>query len=68
MTKSNPTIHEKIAQLDELVAWFDSDEFTLETALKTFRKAEQLAKEIEADLATLKNEVQVVKASFNSEP
>lgn len=67
MTKSKPTIHEKIATLDELVAWFDSDDFTLETALDTFHKAERLAKEIEADLAKLKNEVQTVKTSFASE-
>lgn len=67
MTKNNPTIQEKIAQLDELVAWFDGDDFSLEAATDVFKKAEALAREIESDLANLKNEVQLVKASFDKE-
>lgn len=67
MTKNNPTIQEKIAQLDELVAWFDGDDFSLEAATDVFKKAEALAREIESDLADLKNEVQLVKASFDKE-
>jgi len=66
MTKNNPkTIQEKIAALDELVAWFDSDEFTLETALSKFKEAEELAEEIEKDLSSLKNEIEVVKQKFD---
>lgn len=67
MAKNNATIQEKIAQLDELVAWFDGDEFSLEAATEVFKKAEALAQEIEADLTELKNEVQIVKASFDKE-
>lgn len=66
MAKNNATI-QKIAQLDELVAWFDGDEFSLEAATEVFKKAEALAQEIEADLTELKNEVQIVKASFDKE-
>lgn len=66
MTKNNDiTIQEKIAKLDALVAWFDSDEFTLETALDKFKTAEQLAAEIEKDLNSLKNDIQVVKQKFD---
>ena len=66
MTKSNDvTIQEKIAKLDALVAWFDSDEFTLETALDKFKTAEQLAADIEKDLNSLKNDIQVVKQKFD---
>ena len=67
MAKNNATVQEKIAQLDELVAWFDGDEFSLEAATEVFKKAEALAQEIEADLTELKNEVQIVKASFDKE-
>ena len=67
MTKSDQTIQDKITQLDELVAWFDSDEFSLEEATEVFKKAEVLAREIEADLRELKNEVQVIKASFDKD-
>jgi exonuclease VII small subunit len=61
------TIQEKITELDGLVAWFDSDEFTLELALEKFKTAESLALGIEKDLAALKNDIQVVKQKFDSE-
>jgi exonuclease VII small subunit len=67
MIKSNLTIQEKIIELDGLVAWFDSDEFTLETALDTFKKAQSLALSIEKDLAAMKNDIVVVKQTFDSE-
>lgn len=63
--KGNETVAAKIAQLDELVAWFDSEEFTLETALDKFSAAEALAREIEEDLAALKNDIELVKARFD---
>jgi exodeoxyribonuclease VII small subunit len=64
-TKNNPSIAEKTAKLDELVAWFDSDQFELEQALDKFTEAEKLANEIERDLLGLKNNIEVVKAKFN---
>jgi len=63
--KNNPTIAEKTARLNELVAWFDGDEFELEQALDKFTQAEKLAAEIEHDLLELKNSVEVVKAKFS---
>lgn len=66
MTKNDKTIQQKIAELDELVAWFDSDDFTLEAALDKFKQAEQLANEIEKDLKSIKNEIEVVKQKFDS--
>lgn len=59
------TIAEKTALLDTLVAWFDSDDFELEQALDKFSEAEKLAADIEADLLSLKNDIEVVKAKFN---
>jgi len=67
MTKNSTTIQKKITQLDALVAWFDGDDFSLEKATDVFREAEALAREIETDLTELKNEVRVVKASFDKE-
>ncbi len=63
----NKSIQQKTSELTELVAWFDSDDFTLEQALDTFKKAEKLAQDIEKDLATLRNDIEVVKRSFDSE-
>ena len=67
MSKLNKTIKEKTTELTELVAWFDSDEFSLEEALDKFKAAEVLAEEIEKDLLALKNDIQVVKQKFDGE-
>ena len=65
--KNNQTIAEKTAQLDELVAWFDSDDFELEQALDRYSEAEKLAAEIENDLLMLKNNITIVKEKFSEE-
>lgn len=62
----NKTVSQKMDELGELVAWFESDEFELEVAIDTYKKAEQLADDIEHDLAELKNEITVLKAKFDS--
>lgn len=67
MLKTNETIQEKTAKLSELVAWFDSDEFTFEASLDKFKEAETLADDIEKDLNELKNNIQIVKQRFDSE-
>jgi len=63
--KNNQTIAEKTALLQELVAWFNSDEFALEQALDKFAEAEKLAAAIEHDLMALKNRVEVIKTKFD---
>lgn len=63
--KDNVTLTEKLAKLDDLVAWFDGDDFELEQALEKFTEAEKLAAEIENDLLALKNTITVVKEKFD---
>ncbi len=60
------TVSEKMDELSQIVAWFESDEFELEAALEKYRTAEGLAGEIEHDLANLKNEVTVLKKKFDA--
>lgn len=67
MSLKNKSIQEKTIELTKLVSWFDSDEFTLEAALDKFKEAEQVAADIEKDLLSLKNEIQIVKQKFDSE-
>jgi len=55
------TVTEKMAQLDELLAWFDSDEFELEQAIEKYEAARKLAADIETSLVALKNEIEVVQ-------
>lgn len=68
MSKSKPTIQDKIDSLDKFVAWFESDEFELEQASEKLKQAAKLASEIEADLKTIENDIRQVKQSFQTEP
>jgi exodeoxyribonuclease VII small subunit len=65
MSVKNKTIADKTIELNKLVEWFDGDNFSLEEAIDKYQQAEKLAKEIEQDLLSLKNEIQVVKKKFD---
>lgn len=68
MSKNNDkTIQDKIDDLDKLVAWFDGDDFQLEQASEKLKQAAALATEIENDLQSIANDIQIVKQSFASE-
>lgn len=64
MSKTDKTVSQKMTELGELVAWFESDEFELEQAIAKYKEAEKLAGEIEHDLSELKNEITVLKQKF----
>jgi exonuclease VII small subunit len=67
MSLKNNTIQQKTIELNKLVDWFDSDEFNLEMALDKFKQAETIAADIEKDLLSLKNEINIVKQKFDTE-
>lgn len=67
MSKSELTVQEKMAKLDELLSWFNSDDFALEQATAKLREAKSLAGDIEKSLTTLENEITIVKQSFASD-
>jgi exodeoxyribonuclease VII small subunit len=67
MSEANKTVQEKMSELSELVAWFQSPAFTLEDAVSKFKAAEALAEEIEKDLTKLKNDIKVVKKKFDGD-
>lgn len=67
MSKSERTVQEKMAKLDELLSWFNSDEFALEQATTKLQEAKVLAGDIERNLTTLENEITIVKQSFASD-
>lgn len=67
MSEANNTIAQKTKQLSELVEWFDSEDFNLETAMEKFNIAEKLAESIEKELLVMKNDVQVLKQKFDNE-
>lgn len=61
----NNTVQDKLAELAELVEWFQSSSFSLEDAVAKFKQAERLAEEIEKDLTKLKNDIKVVQKRFD---
>jgi len=67
MLQKSKTIQDKMAELTKTVDWFDSDDFSIELAIDKFKEAESLAVDIEKDLLSLKNEINIVKQKFDSE-
>lgn len=62
---SASTISQKTEKLNDLISWFDSEDFELEQALDKFKQAEALAADIEQDLQSLKNDINIVKQKFD---
>jgi exonuclease VII small subunit len=56
-----------MAELREMVAWFEGDDFVIEEAVDRFKNAEKLASDIGKDLSDLKNEIVVLKKKFDEE-
>jgi len=68
MSKSeNKTIAELRSELADLLAWFESDDFTPEAAVEKFKTAEALAETIEKLLMEHKNTITVLKQRFDTE-
>ena len=65
--KNNTTIKEQLQQLDELISWFESDDFTLEEAVEKFKAAERLAEDIRQKLSSLKGDITVLGQKFDTE-
>lgn len=61
----NKTLNQKIEDLETKVEWFYSDEFNLDKATENYKDAIKLAKEIEKDLAELKNKIEVLSEDFS---
>lgn len=61
----NVMINEKIETLNKNVEWFYSDEFSLDSAIDEYKKAIELAKEIESDLNEMKNKIEILSEDFS---
>lgn len=64
--KSQSTIAEKMEQLEELLGWFESEEITVEEAVKKYEAALQVSKELEEQLKEAKNQAEVIKKKFTA--
>lgn len=65
MTKKS--VGAKIEQLNQNLEWFYGDEFNLEEAANKYQEAAELAKDIEKELETLKNQIEVISKDFSIE-
>ncbi|MBR2998586.1 exodeoxyribonuclease VII small subunit [Candidatus Saccharibacteria bacterium] len=63
--KEVKTLNQKLAELEESTEWFYSEEFNLDEAVKKYKEAIKLAKDLEKDLENLKNEVEVLSQDFS---
>jgi len=64
MSQKEP-ISKKIDKLKMQVEWFYGEEFDLSEAMGKYKDAVKLAKEIEEDLCSLKNEIKVIDKDFS---
>jgi len=62
--KHEKTLSEQLHELDEVIAWFDQDDFDLDEALKKFDDGVKLSDEIEARLGKLENNMTVLRQRF----
>ncbi len=67
MTKEKANISDKITKLNTKVEWFYSDDFSLDEASEKYQAAIKLAKDIEQDLNSLKNEIELISKDFTKE-
>ena len=64
MSQKEESASEKIERLRGMVEWFYGEEFELARAMGKYREAVRLAREIEKGLMEMRNEIEVIGASF----
>ena len=63
--KPEPTLQQKMAELDDLLAWFDQPDIDLDEALKRFDDGVKLTEELKTRLQNLENKISVLKERFD---
>lgn len=66
LKKDDESLSEQFKKLDELVNWFEQDDFDIEEALQKFEESSEIANLIKTKLSTLENKITVLKKSFDS--
>lgn len=63
--KSTKPLHDQLAELDVLLAWFDKPDLDLDEALQKFDEGVKLVEGIKKQLGTLENKITVLKQKFD---
>lgn len=58
------TVSDNLTRLEELLTWFESEEITVEEALEKYEEALRLSQQLEEQLKTAKNQVEIIKKKF----
>ena len=64
-SKNEPTLQQQLADLDEVLAWFDRPDIDLDEALTKFDEGVKLAESAKAKLEKLENKISVLKQRFD---
>ena len=67
MSNDKMTTEEMMSQLEELLAWFESDDVTVEMAVDKYEAAIQLSVAIEDRLKNAQNQIEVIKRKYSNE-
>ena len=67
MSNDTYTIQEMMDQLEQLLAWFESDDVTVEMAVEKYEAAIQLSVAIEDRLKNAQNQIEVIKRKYSNE-
>lgn len=60
------TIEQMMAELNERIAWFQSEDFNLDEAKQRFIETRQLAKDITAALDNMQHDIEVLSEDFSA--
>lgn len=58
MSTKNKTIKEQVADLEKILAWFESEDFELDQALEKYQDAKKVVQAIEERLTKVKNQLE----------
>jgi len=63
--KSEPTLQKQLAELDDVLAWFERPDIDLDEALQKFDQGIQLAEAAKNKLTQLENKITILKQRFD---
>jgi len=64
--KKDKSFQEKMSDLDEILAWFESDEVNLEQSVTKYEQALALSKELQDELKNAQNKIETLNKKFSA--
>lgn len=64
-SKNEPTLQQQLAELDEVLAWFDRPDIDLDEALTKFDHGVKVAESAKTKLTELENKISLLKQRFD---